>query len=150
MRAEPRAWKRPESVLVVVYTLAGEVLLLERVLPGGYWQSVTGSLHWEEAAQEAAARELAEETGLRGYPLFDCNDINRFSIHPAWRDRYAPDVTENIEHVFTLQLPGHVDITLNAAEHCRYAWLPRDAAMARASSDTNQAAIARHVPARER
>ena len=57
-------YKRPESVLVVVYTATGKVLLL-RVQPPYFWQSVTGSLRWgEREPRAAAARELREETGL--------------------------------------------------------------------------------------
>ncbi|MDE2090244.1 MAG: NUDIX domain-containing protein, partial [Gammaproteobacteria bacterium] len=53
--AETRVrYKRPVSVLVVVHTRAGEVLLLERRVPPGYWQSVTGSLRWNEAPAAAA------------------------------------------------------------------------------------------------
>ena len=39
--------KRPESVLVVVYTAASEILLLNRV-GVSFWQSVTGSMEWHE------------------------------------------------------------------------------------------------------
>ena len=56
--------KRPESILVVVHTRAGEVLLLQRCNPPDYWQSVTGSLEWKEGAVGAARREVHEETGI--------------------------------------------------------------------------------------
>ena len=36
--------KLPVSVLVLVHTAGREVLLLERALRAGFWQSVTGSL----------------------------------------------------------------------------------------------------------
>jgi len=32
---------------MVIYTTAGEVLLLKRREPPDFWQSVTGSLHWD-------------------------------------------------------------------------------------------------------
>ena len=35
--------KIPESVLVVVHTLALDVLLIERADHPGFWQSITGS-----------------------------------------------------------------------------------------------------------
>ena len=57
-------FRRPESVLVVVHTPELDCLLLERVEPRGFWQSVTGTLRWAETPAECAARELAEETGL--------------------------------------------------------------------------------------
>ena len=37
-----RPFKIPESVLVVIYTAALDVLLIERTDKAGYWQSVTG------------------------------------------------------------------------------------------------------------
>ena len=36
-------FKRPVSVLVVIHTDDLKILLLERALHPGYWQSVTGS-----------------------------------------------------------------------------------------------------------
>ena len=57
-----KEFKRPESVLVLVDTLDGEVLMLNRVRPLGFWQSVTGSLKRGESPRGAAERELFEET----------------------------------------------------------------------------------------
>ena len=38
------SYKLPLSVLVIVHTASRDVLLLERALRPGYWQSVTGSV----------------------------------------------------------------------------------------------------------
>ena len=57
--------KIPESVLVVIYTRALDVLLLERADHPGFWQSVTGSRATiDEPLRATCAREVAEETGL--------------------------------------------------------------------------------------
>jgi dATP pyrophosphohydrolase len=139
------AYKRPESVLVVVCTTAGDVLMLQRRQPAGYWQSVTGSLEWGEAPEAAAVRELFEETGLQ-LPVTDCRQTNRFPIHPAWRARYAADVTANVEHVFRVECSEQPVVILNEDEHTAYRWLGRDAAARLAGSRTNREAILAHVP----
>lgn len=141
------SYKRPESVLVLVHSVAGEVLLLRRVAPDDWWQSVTGSLHEGETALHAALRELREETGLFGDDgLEDSGQVNRFEIIAPWRAKYSPSVTHNTEFVFRLALPAICDITLSAREHSEFAWLPRAAALERATSATDRAAIAALVP----
>jgi dATP pyrophosphohydrolase len=138
------AYKRPESVLVVVHTRAGEVLLLERTRPRGFWQSVTGSLEWGEGARAAAAREVLEETGLRAAGRLDAlGHTVRFRIVPPWRARYAPTARFNTEHWFRLELPARRSIRLQADEHRQHRWLPAAAAARRATSWTNRAAIGR-------
>ncbi|NHA16026.1 dihydroneopterin triphosphate diphosphatase [Thioalkalivibrio sp. XN279] len=136
-------FKQPESVLVVVYTRAGDFLLLERHEPAGWWQSVTGSLEPGESPGEAAVRELAEETGLDADGLADLEMNHRFTIAPAWRHKFAPGVSENLEHAFALELPEPAPIRLDAAEHRAFAWLPLDEALSRASSWSNRAALQR-------
>jgi dATP pyrophosphohydrolase len=138
-------WKRPESVLVVVASQAGEVLLLERCAPRGFWQSVTGSLDWGESAAAAASRELLEETGLSEQPE-DCREMHRFPIVPPWRSRYAPEATHNLEHVFRLVLPARIEVGLNPSEHVAACWLPRAVAARRVGSWSNREAILRWVP----
>lgn len=138
-------YKRPESVLVVVYTAAGEVLLLRRREPADFWQSVTGSLHWDESPSQAARRELKEETGLDKEPV-DCAISHCFPILPAWRARYAPDVTENTEHLFGVALDKREPVHLNPLEHVEYRWLSRREALASVASWTNREAIQFLVP----
>ena len=133
--------KRPESVLVVVCTGAGEVLLLERREPRGWWQSVTGSLEPGETPWEAAVRELGEETGLAPDGLVDLQISQRFPIRPAWRARYADGVAENLEHAFALRLEARPTVRLNPGEHLDYVWLKCNKAIRKASSSTNRKII---------
>lgn len=139
-------YKRPESVLVVIYTKAAEVLLMQRHDVPTFWQSVTGSLREEETPVEAAIREVWEETKLLAEEgLQDCHYQTRFEIKPPWRSRYAPEVTHNIEHVFTLRLATRQPIRLNPKEHDAYCWLPRELAVAMVTSYTNRDAILNYV-----
>ena len=134
-------FKRPESVLVVVYTREHECLLLERAQPAGFWQSVTGSLRWGETPAECAARELAEETGLGSAGLRDANTVREYPILAAWRARYAPDVTTNREHLWYLELPAREPIRLSPAEHVACEWLALEHAIPKVSSWTNREAL---------
>ncbi len=147
MVGEP-ARKRPESVLVVVYSADALVLMLRRHEPPTFWQSVTGSLEWGEEPEQAARRELAEETGLDAAALEDCHDSHLFEIYEIWLHRYAKGVRENREHVFRLEVPGACPVILDVMEHAEYEWLPRQQAARRASSPTNRQAILDWVPVR--
>jgi dATP pyrophosphohydrolase len=136
--------KLPVSVLVVVHTEALEVLLLERASHPGYWQSVTGSLDRpDEPLERAAAREVLEETGidaaqgrLERWPV-----ASRFEIYAAWRHRFAPGVTHNTEHLFTLALRRRAPVRIAPAEHISFAWLPWREAALRCFSWSNRDAI---------
>jgi dATP pyrophosphohydrolase len=136
------AGKRPVSVLVVIYTDAGEFLLLNRVRPPHFWQSVTGSLRPGESPRAAALRELREETGLIGAAgLVDLRASRLFPIKPAWRARYRPGVCFNREHWFALRLPGRRRIRLAADEHSGCVWLRAGEAARLTGSWTNRDAI---------
>lgn len=136
-------YKRPESILVVVFTSGGEFLLIRRTKPADFWQSITGSLETGESARTAAIREVWEETGLRANPqaLYDLCWCERFPIHAAWRHRYRPGVHYNLEHWFALHLARRREVRLNPSEHADSRWLPVARATTMASSWTNRKAI---------
>ncbi len=139
-----RKFKRPESVLVVVATRTGRVLLMQRRDDPSFWQSVTGSLRWDEhRPRDTAARELQEETGLPADGLIDLHWVQRFPILPAWRSRYAPEVQENVEHAFALWLPRERPVVLNPDEHLAFGWFGFREAAAKASSWSNRGVIER-------
>jgi len=151
-----RAYKIPESVIVVIHTAELEVLLIERADRPGYWQSVTGSKDAEdEALMVTAAREVAEETGIvvgtagvHEHDLLDWHEHIEYDIYPVWRHRYAPGVTRNVEHRFSLRVPRSIPVRLDPREHTRWRWLPLDEAAAACFSQSNGDAIRalpRHV-----
>lgn len=136
-------YKQPISVLVVIYTKALEVLLLERTDFPGHWQSVTGSRDGDETMREIAVREVFEETGLDTnlFELTDWQVLNEYEIYPKWQHRYSPGTTRNTEHVFGLQLPQQVVVKLSPREHLNYQWLPWDIAADKVFSPSNREAI---------
>ena len=134
--------KLPVSVLVLVHTVQRDVLLLERALRAGYWQSVTGSVDtMDEPLERAAAREVLEETGIEGGKLERWNVIYTFEIYKQWRHRFAPGVIHNVESVFALELPARVPVTLAREEHTAFEWLPWRDAAAKCFSWSNRDAI---------
>jgi dATP pyrophosphohydrolase len=120
------------------------VLLIERTDHPGFWQSVTGSrdsLH--EDLRLTAQREVQEETGITaGISQFvDWSLANIYEIYPAWRGRYAPGVTQNTEHVFSLCVPSGTPVILSAREHTAHQWLPYLQAADQCFSPSNAEAI---------
>lgn len=147
-------YKKPISVLVVIHApdpSSGDplFLLLERAGHPGFWQSVTGSQEGGETLWQTAIRELAEETGFTvgqkdhsGEGLLtDHHHTTVYDIWPQWRHRYAPDVTENTEHLFSFALPRPLSPTLSGAEHRAFRWLSRQEAASACFSPSNRQAI---------
>lgn len=144
-----KAWKIPQSVLVVIHTLAADVLLMQRADADDFWQSVTGSKDRpDEDYRTTAAREVLEETGIDcrvdsdlADALIDWRLENVYEIYPRWSYRYAPGVTHNTEHLFGLCVPERTPVRLNPREHVAYRWLPAHAAADACFSPSNAEAI---------
>src|SRR5580704_10577533 len=140
-RVSAPAYRRPESVLIVTHPEGGEFLLLERRRPPGFWQSVTGSLEWGELADNAARREVVEETGITQGVLVNLQWTQVYDILPAFGKVYAPGITRNLEHAFSLRLAQRVPVTLSDSEHVRFTWASGAEAAETVSSSTNRAVI---------
>ncbi|MBC7756777.1 MAG: dihydroneopterin triphosphate diphosphatase [Bdellovibrio sp.] len=133
------SYKTPISALVLIHTVDLQVLIMERADKIGFWQSVTGSVEGDETPLQAAIREVHEETGLDAskYNLQDWHASNIYEIYPHWRHRYAPNVTQNTEHLFGLELPAPLAIKFAEDEHVRYEWVDWREAATRVFSWTN-------------
>lgn len=141
-------YKRPESILVVIYSLAsGRVLMLQRRDDTAFWQSVTGSLEAGELPLHAAQREVMEEVGIdieaEKLPLLDCQRCVEFELFAHLRHRYAPGTLHNKEHWFCLPLPEERAPVLT--EHHAYQWLAAQEAVKLTKSWSNQQAIEEFV-----
>jgi dihydroneopterin triphosphate diphosphatase len=158
-------YKIPQSVLVVIYTPALDVLLIRRhnadPTAAAHWQSVTGSKDsLDEQWAATAVREVWEETGIACLAeqvsepppasrtvaerptLQDWHLQNTYDIYPRWQHRYAPGVTRNTERVYGLCVATGTPVVLSPLEHTAYQWLPwRDAADACFSASNAEAIL---------
>ena len=129
---------------IVVVVRRGDALLALRRAPErlGYWSLVAGGLEPDETAQEAAQRELLEETGLRAavrtlpiqlsYSLLD--------DPPAIRARYAPGVDRVTVHAFVVDAEAGWEPVLDA-EHDLHRWCQLDEAVELMAYETTRAAL---------
>lgn len=141
-------YKRPESVLVVLYDQHHRVLVLQRQDDPDFWQSVTGTIEAGESPLDTAYREVEEELGLvldrNAGQIRDCQQSFRYEIRPQWRYRYPPGTLFNTEHAFYTCIDGASRLVLS--EHLQYQWLDKSAALARLWSSSNREAVKRFVP----
>ena len=135
--------KRPESVLVLIVDEQENVLLMQRNDDPDFWQSVTGTMEESELPIQTAYREVNEETGIRlddkKHQLIDCRIINQYRIRESWLHRYPHGTEFNDEYVFYVKVPVGTPVSLS--EHTDYQWLPKQAALDLAWSESNRYAI---------
>ena len=133
----------PVSALVVLHDADGNILLIERTSPPGFWQSVTGSIEPDETIEETAKREVWEETGihLADGQLCNWHDSTVYEIYHHWRHRYPKGVFENREHIFSAEIPRDAVIVLQSDEHVAYGWFGIEEAAEKVFSPSNKRAI---------
>ena len=136
-------WK-PHVTVAAVIEQDQRFLVVEEHTPNGLaFNQPAGHLENNESLIDAVKREVLEETDLDAtqYKLEDWQFAQTYEIYEHWRYRYAPGVTENVEHVFGLELPAAVDVKLAPREHVAFEWVDwRDAAK-RVFSWTNVEAL---------
>jgi 8-oxo-dGTP pyrophosphatase MutT (NUDIX family) len=105
------------KVLVFIVNDRREALLLKVVKKrGATWQPVTGSVDEGEDFQEAAERELWEETGLK-------LSAQAIPLEFQFGDRWGRDV---VEKIYWVQTKGKPKIKIDPKEHTEAQWFSWD------------------------
>ena len=127
--------------LVDLYVLRGadsalECLVLRRAADGrcpGSWETVHGHIEAGEHPAEAAARELAEETGLMPVRLYNVSRVESFYQHRVDEVALVPVFAAFV----TLEAPVRL-----GSEHDRFEWLTPAAAESRFAWPRERRALA--------
>jgi 8-oxo-dGTP pyrophosphatase MutT (NUDIX family) len=117
--------QRREAIVFLARREGSEILLLRRCAEhGGFWHPVSGSIDVAETPMAAAAREVAEETGL-GDPasLHLLSETSYVYMRPT-----PPTTTETHVHCFLLLVPDDFSPILNW-EHHEHRWCERTDAL---------------------
>jgi lipoyl(octanoyl) transferase len=129
--------RTPRDVSVQLFRCDGDAvrfLMLRRtVARGGFWQGVTGAPIQDESDEEAALREVREETGWDvSETLQSLEHTYSYALDNAFRDRwdrvYAPGVRAVHVVSFAARAPSGLDPVLDPAEHDRFGWFGYDEA----------------------
>jgi dATP pyrophosphohydrolase len=106
------------------------------------WQGLAGGAEQGESAEQAARREMSEESRIPGGALLIPLDATASvpAVHFAESKKWRPDVYVVTERAFGVRVPDGHTITLSA-EHSEYRWLSYDAAARLLTWDSNKIAL---------
>ena len=115
--------KRKVQVVIFHYAKDNKkhfLLLKMNESRGFFWQNVTGGVEKDEDFEDAAIREVIEETAITDEQILRlCSSTMEFSFHDQWGN----DV---IEKVFFLQTKDKWNVKIDPNEHCEFKWLSED------------------------
>lgn len=88
---------------------------------GGFWQPITGNVKPHESFEQAALREMEEETGIKEYLEF---------VDSGYSFDFFDDNRNQHEKVFGVYILGTAEIVLSS-EHTEFQWVNKKDALSR-------------------
>lgn len=86
---------------------------------GGFWQPITGNVKPQETFEQAALREMEEETGIKKYLKF---------IDTGYSFNFFDDNRNQHEKVFGIRVAQATKVNLSS-EHTEFQWLSKEDAL---------------------
>jgi lipoyl(octanoyl) transferase len=116
------------------------LMMLRQPDQGLWWSSVTGMLEPGENPEEAAHRELREETGLAG-ALHSLDFSHTFWMDPALLGLPEGEPRFNTEISYEMEVSAATEVQLALEEHSEYRWCSLREAHALMRWDGSKAAV---------
>lgn len=130
-----------KKVQVVIFTkndagVKSFLLLKTNERRGLFWQSVTGSVEKDEDFEQAAFREVEEETNCKKQNVIKHLDLDMdFEFDDQWNDHVH-------EKVFAFEVDANFELRLDPSEHIESKWvLENDISPESVKFETNYKAI---------
>lgn len=108
------------------------LLLRTNASRGQFWQPVTGKVTDDEPFEDAAVREVLEETGIKIDTLCSLEHEFYFNVKKPWFQGKVREVC------FYAEVQGCPKITIEPQEHDDYSWLSVTEALSRVKFDSNK------------
>lgn len=143
--------REPNSINVFLYRMIEgrrEYLLFKRTanpelaLPA-FWQGITGGMESGETLEEAALREVYEESGIKISNLLSSEYSYEYPIKEEWKANYSKDSSFIKEYVYSAQIKEEPVLS---NEHNDFGWFNLDKALELLSFGNNREALL-HVEA---
>ena len=107
-----------------------EYLLLKRTEErGGFWQGVTGHPEGKESIEQAASRELLEETGFIPAFILKTDYSYKIKVEEKFKDIYPKGTKEIDEYVFVARIDQDDFPHIDEFEHTEWKWCSYEEAM---------------------
>jgi 8-oxo-dGTP pyrophosphatase MutT (NUDIX family) len=104
--------KKVQIIVIEKENLQRLLLLQTKEDRNFHWQNITGSVDGDESFEEAARRELLEESGLKG-------EIHILDTEFTFKDRWNKNV---IEKVFLALVSFTEKVSISSQEHQDFKW----------------------------
>lgn len=115
--------KLPIRVNAFVYKEVGEktqFLCIKRVPDdGGFWQTVTGTVHDDESFLGTITREIKEECGINADEIVKIEG-------PFYDFEWMKGDIKIREFVYAVEVKENVEVTLSPEEHDEYKWCEKE------------------------